>query len=164
MGLLCLFICVPIFFIPAIIGSILIAKGVDLDLSRMAGWLTLKPILTTPVWLVSLTVSGILLEESPSPERAWILAVISILPGASLTMWTVLVFRATLFRPRAYAARLLVVLDCARWLNSFLLTLDSADWSRSGDLIDLIDAATPMIGIAMPAVFAIIAYVVARKA
>ena len=164
MELLCLFICVPIFFIPAIIGSILIAKGVDLDLSRMAGWLTLKPILTTPVWLVSLTVSAILLEESSSPERAWILAVISILPGASLTMWTVLAFRSTLFRPRAYAAWLLVVLDCARWLNSLLMMLHREDWSISGDLIGLIDAATPMIGIAMPAVFAIIAYLVARNA
>ena len=164
MELLCLFICVPIFFIPAIIGSILIAKGVDLDLSRMAGWLTLKPILTTPVWLVSLTVSAILLEESSSPERAWILAVIGILPGASLTMWTVLVFRLTLFRPRAHAAWLLVALDCARWLNSFLMTLVSADWSRSGDLIDLVNVPTPMIGLAMPTVFAIIAYVVARNA
>jgi hypothetical protein len=164
MGLLCLFICAPIFFIPAIIGSILIAKGTDLDLSRMAGWLTLKPILTTPVWFVSLAVSAILLGESSFPGRAWILAVISILPGASLTMCTVLLFRSTLFRPRAYAAWLLVALDCVRWLNTFLLTLGSASWPRSRDLIDLIGPATPMIGIAMPAVFAIIAYVVARKA
>jgi hypothetical protein len=152
-----LLLCTAPSWVAIIIGLKLILKASGDDLTRMAGWLTLKPVLTTPIWFAILVALG----DSPIP---FVPACISILPGVALTSVAAIVFWPTLCDPRARGARLLLVLDCLRWMNTFLLTLTGFLGSPYG----LTDTGTfvchsALLGLAMPTVFALVAYFVATS-
>jgi len=138
------------FWIPAAIGLYLVVNRPN-ELSLMAGLLTLKPILTTPIWFA-------ILSTLRSPiDRLEPTHFLSILPGASLTLIIAIAFRHLLSGPRAGSARALLVLDCARWLNSFLYTLPYGGNVERGSLACVFG----LIGLILPTVFAVVALTLA---
>ena len=124
------------FWIPAIVGLYLVVKRPG-PLGLMAGLLTLKPIVTTPIWLALL--------QNTNAYRLTPANFLAILPGAGLTLIAFMVFRPLFSGPQADNARILLVLDIARVLNSFLM------W-----LLGLICVLGP-IGLALPTLFALAA-------
>ena len=138
------------FWVPAAIGLYLVAKR-PTDLSLMAGLFTLKPIVTTPIWFA--IISSLLSTPNEKLELAHFL---SILPGASVTVMIVIVFRRLFSGPRSGSARVLLVLDCIRWLNSFLIVLPYGGNTQSGSLVCIF----AFIGLTMPTVFAVIALMI----
>ena len=140
---LSLFLCSIPFWVPAAIGLYLVVNRPN-ELSVMAGLLTLKPIVTTPIWfaIISTLPRPVYKLE---PTHLW-----SILPGAGLTLLTAFAFRRLLSGPGAGRARALLVLDCARWLNSFLLSLP---YVADGPLVCLF----AIIGLILPTAFAVVA-------
>jgi len=132
------------FWVPAAVGLYLVVRRPS-DLSLMAGLLTLKPIVTTPIWVAIIRT---LFASGPLKPAHFL----SILPGASLTLIIVLVFRHLFSGPRSGGARVLLVLDCARWLNSFLLILP---YGNVG--IEALGCIFGIIGLTLPTVFAVVA-------
>ena len=142
-----------LFWIPGLVGLYLVLARPK-DLSLMAGLLTLKPIVTTPIWF------GLLLAVDHPPVGSRPLPdLITILPGASLTLIVLIVFRKVFSGPHAGAARTLLVLDCARWLNSYLIVL-VRPLERASDFQCIL--ALP--GLTLPVVFAVVALYVCRAA
>lgn len=118
-------------------------------LGLLAGLLTLKPIVATPIWIAILegfSVSVTTLEPAHF---------LTLLPGAGLTIVIVFIFRPLFSGPTAGPARLLLALDCARWLNSFLLVLPFG----SSPGTDELPCVLALIGLALPTVFAVVALV-----
>lgn len=136
------------FLIPLAIGYHLLASRGD-DLSLMAGLLTLKPIITTPIWVAIIS----LLQGSGVGDA--LIALCSILPGASLTILALLRFRPLFQDLRATPARMLIVLDCMRWINSGLLAATGS--------ISYYDAIAPLtcifalIGLLFPSAYSLVA-------
>jgi hypothetical protein len=134
------------FWIPAAVGPYLVITRRN-DISLMAGLLTLKPILTTPIWFA-------ILSTLPRPVHGLEPAhFLSILPGFSLTVLIAVVFRRLLSGPHAGSARILLALDCARWLNSFVI---SVQYNLTMDTQSLA-CIFAVIGLALPTVFAVVA-------
>ncbi len=104
------------FWVPTAIGLYLVVKKPN-DLSLMAGLLSLKPIVTTPIWFAIISTLHSPIDKLEPTHF------LSILPGASLTLIIAFAFRHLFSGPGAGSARALLVLDCARWLNSFLISL-----------------------------------------
>jgi hypothetical protein len=130
------------FWVPAVIGLYLVVKRPS-NLSQMAGLLTLKPIVTTPIWF---SIFNSLRGDRFVPAHFW-----SILPGAGLTIIIVLTFWRLFSGPTAGDARTLLVLDCARWLNSFLIILPY------GLDFGTLPCCFAMTGLTLPTVFAVVA-------
>ena len=138
------------FWIPAAIGLYLVVNRPN-ELSLMAGLLTLKPIVTTPIWFAILSTLRSPIDKLEPTHF------LSILPGASLTLIIAFAFRHLLSGPRAGSARTLLVLDCARWLNSFLYTLPYGGSVERGSLACVFG----LIGLILPTVFAVVALTLA---
>ena len=132
--------------IPAAIGMYLYVNRPD-DLGKMATYLTLKPIVATPIWFAM--ISTLLPPSIQKLEPAHFL---TILPGAGLTTVIVLMHRHVFAGPQAGSAIVLLVLDCIRWLNSFLLILP-----YGGGTNGLLNCLFAFVGLAMPSVFAVVA-------
>jgi len=141
------FLSIP-FLIPAAIGLYLLTHRRN-DLNLMAGFLTLKPIITTPLWAV------IINFLHGSAVDAQLIALWSILPGASLTALALVIFRRLFLSSRSILAMLLIVLDCIRWINSGLLTATVfLPYNRATDTWTGIFA---VIGLIFPTAYAIVA-------
>lgn len=143
---------VLVFAIPAIAGALLLrryylSRHSDRHLYLMAGLLTLKPVLTTPIWFAITT--------SLDPFRLFL----SILPGASLTALAVLFFRSLILRNTT--ARVLLLFDCVRWLNSFLLLL-IAYLSPGLSAVRLL-LCMAVVGWILPTAFAMTAYSLSKE-
>jgi hypothetical protein len=124
------------------------------DLSLMAGLLTLKPIVTTPMWF-----GLVILSYFPPAGSRPLPNLITILPGAGLTLIALIVFRKVFSGPFAGAARTLLVLDCARWLNSYLmLRLGTTEGAQSFQCV------LALLGLTLPVAFAVVAVYVCRAA
>lgn len=145
------FLCFPL-WIPAAIGLYLLTSRRN-EFSNMAGVLTLKPIITTPVWVA---IISFLYDSGAQSQR---IALWSILPGAGLTVLAIVIFRRLFLSlsPRFILAVLLILLDCMRWINSGLLTVTIAlpyngANNRWGNLFVL-------IGLIFPSAYSIVAFV-----
>jgi hypothetical protein len=138
-------LCAMPFILPLTIGLALVRRAPGV--SRLAGWLTLKPLLATPLWLLlgAATFSG----NWSRPSLAYALTA---LPGVGLTLVLVWVFRSEVRWRGIGPLWLLLVLDTLRWGSSFLLGLVGAA------KINLL-----LISLAMPTVFAISAWVVCAE-
>ncbi len=134
------------FWIPGIVGLYLVTTRPN-DLSLMAGLLTLKPIVTTPIWMALLASLDRPAGNTMEPSYFY-----AILPGASLTLVAAVLFRHLFSGPRAGRAQTLLALDCARWLNSFLIFASSSN-TRAGPLA----CVFALIGLALPTMFAVVA-------
>lgn len=130
------------FLVPLAVGSCLLyLYRTEHDrLYLMAGLLTLKPIVTTPIWFL------ILMRTDPafgSPSAACL----SVLPGAILTALTMIAFWRLCFGREAALAWTLLAFDSARWINSYLYVFTSNSW-------------TAILGLALPTLYALLASVV----
>ena len=134
------------FWIPAAMGYYLYGYPPG-QLSRMAGLLTLKPIVTTPIWATIIYFFLPYSIDRLEPAH-WL----TILPGAGVTIMIVFMYRHLFSGPTASSATVLLVLDCIRWLNSFLLILPYGG-GTNGPLSCLF----AFVGLAMPSVFAVVA-------
>ena len=143
-----LFVCSVPLWIPAAIGLYLYVNRPD-DLGKLATYLTLKPIVATPIWVA--IISTLLPPAIHELEPAHFL---TILPGAGLTIVIVLMHRHVFTGPRAGSAKVLLVLDCIRWLNSFLLILP-----YGGGTNGLLNCLFAFVGLAMPSVLAVVALI-----
>jgi hypothetical protein len=111
--------------------------------------LTLKPMITTPIWAV------IISRLHGSSVDAQLIAVWSILPGAGLTVLALVIFWRLFFGSRALFAILLIVSDCMRWISSGLLTVTiTLPYNRAPDTRTGIFA---LIGLIFPTVYSVIA-------
>ena len=135
-------------WIPAAIGLYLLTsrrKG----LSRMAGFLTLKPIITTPIWAA---IIGFLYGSAVDAQH---IALWSILPGASLTVLALVIFRRLFLGSRSIWAMLLIALDCMRWTNSGLLTVTvTLPYNAANNTWASVFA---LIGLIFPTAYAVVA-------
>jgi hypothetical protein len=117
------------------------------DLGKLATYLTLKPIVATPIWFA--IIYTLLPPSIHELEPAHFL---TILPGVSLTIAIVFMCRHVFTGPRAGSAIVLLALDCIRWLNSFLLILP-----YGGGTNGPLNCLFAFVGLAMPSVFAVVA-------
>ena len=133
----------PAYVLPLILGPVLLRRFREDDLSRMAGWFTLKPLLATPLWAWIVDLEGgtgfyLPLDAFPT-----------LIPGIGLTLWILWKYRH-LLRSNMGTIILLLVGDALRWLNSFAwLTIDS-------------DAGSPFYtaGLILPNAYAVMALVI----
>lgn len=145
-------LCTPVFsfLIPILIGLYLLFTHQDDRLRRMAGLFTLKPFATTPVW-VSLITSG----ADRVVSGTWI----STLVAALLTGLLVSYFRDLFSNPLTGSpARLLVGLDCLRWLNTFILVNLLAVSNNGSSLLGVAALASILCGLLLPGIFALVAF------
>ncbi len=144
-----LLIAVP--FVPGVVGIALLFRNRGDQLTRMAALLTLKPYLTTPIWGFLLVLTG--------EDRSPIMAVVAILPGALISAWTFSRHKNLMTGMDAnFKARLLLALDCLRWLNSLFLSLFfQADPPSNRDLGSALAALTIVLGVGLPTVYALVA-------
>ena len=94
-------LCTRPIWVPAMAGLYLVMTAKN-DFSRMAGLLTLKPIVTTPIWVM------IIRTLSPA-DKFGATHVLSILPGASLTVVALRVFWPLSSGPKARFACVWVI-------------------------------------------------------
>jgi len=142
------FLSIP-FWIPAAIGLYLVRHRQN-ELSLMAGLLTLKPIITTPLWLMIISfLQGRAVGEALIP-------LCSILPGASLTVLALVAFRSQFYGSGATPARVLIVLDCMRWINSSLCLggIDALPYNQATGTLTCIFA---LIGLIFPTAYSVVA-------
>jgi len=120
--LLLALLCMPTAIIPLIVGIHLIRRGADNPFAQFAGLLTLKPLLATPLWVMS--ASTLRYGETNGLP-------LTLLPGAGLTLFLMLLYHTLLFGEDAVrAAWWLIVLDCVRWLNSFAMLIMGGAYIR----------------------------------
>lgn len=100
----------PAFILPLIVGPILLIKFRDDDLSRAAGWLTLKPVLATFLW-------ALIFVSTDSTEATYYL---TLLPGVILTLIIAFSFRH-LFKSETLIFSMLLLLDAIRWTITFVM-------------------------------------------
>lgn len=147
--------------LPVIISVTLWLRNGDNDFTRMTMQLTLKPYFTAPAW-------GILLLFT-SPIHPLIGPFISTLPGAAVSLW--MYFRYNDLFVRDYArrsARILLGLDCARWINSFFFALFAQTTLYQGtpmyDLAPYLATLMGIFGVALVPLYAVIALILAWDA
>jgi hypothetical protein len=96
-----------------------------------------------------MTILGSSLSGNTKLEPAYFA---SILPGALLTALIVARFWPVFSGPRSSHAQVLLVLDCFRWINSFLMVL-----LRSSVFGEQLLCIFALIGLTMPTIFAVVA-------
>ena len=137
---------IPLIGVPVAIGWRLITiaqrPARPMPLATLAGWLTLSPLITTPMWFLILS--------SMPRNMIWQPAhFFSLLPGAGLSLVTLRVCWPCFTGATARAAWLLLFLDCLRWFNSFWLAAPmewhDQGWGPSPLVLALIGMFAPMI-------------------
>ena len=80
----------PAYVLPLILGPIILTLFRRDDVSRMAGWFTMKPLLATPLWAMMLAWGE---NANVSQEFK---AVMGLIPGIGLTLWIIWNYRHVL--------------------------------------------------------------------
>lgn len=150
LGPLCILLLM--FGVPLVVGWGL--RGVyKTDFSRWAGYMTLKPLVATPLYLIwagiLMSMRGVNPMQSPFEGVALLLG----LPGLLLTLWITHRYGGDSFSRRRYAAGFLLLLDFARWGGSSWMTGLPQPFPAYGFML----AGT------LPLVFALAAYMLARN-
>ena len=143
----------PFVLLPAAIGVYILFRYHTSPIAQLAGVLTIKPVIATPLW--ALVVSTVLADSDSGifQPAYWL----SLLPGLGLTGLILLAFKSLLAKPnyrRSFV--ILLLLDSARWFNTFLYYLP---WTGTTPL----NGYGIFIGLAMPSVYAIVALSIARE-
>ncbi len=142
----------PIFWVPFIIGIRLLPRDLVFrrdDFAWMAALLTLKPFLTTPLWVAEALNNTFWLSDSEKLAHS----LNGIAPGAGLTLLTLIVFGPLFFGAKARTESwTLITLDCIRWGNSLLLSLAPSA-----------TCLTFAIALSMPTIFALVAWNKAKR-
>lgn len=137
---LCVIVPLFAFGLPLLIGLSLLGSHKS-DFTRWAAYMTLKPLLATPLFILLMAV----LSDSMRLSGANCLPLT--LPGILLTVWITHRFAGDSFLNRPYATFLLLALDVLRWGSSSLLMTPGNHPSLE------------VLSYAMPAVFALTALV-----
>ncbi|MBZ0279465.1 MAG: hypothetical protein K8L97_01910 [Anaerolineae bacterium] len=148
-----LFCVVSTFVVPLIIGVMILGRAAGDPVFRFAGWMTLKPILATPLWFFMTS----WLATNASLRLA---VYVNWLPGAAITLLLVLAYRQTMFGDSAHPAALrLLGLDFARWISTAVMyaTLNIANVTISSDFSALGACLIPL-AVFMPTIFAVVAF------
>lgn len=142
--------CIGPFLIPAFfIGFKLLYNSED-SFAKFAGLLTLKPLVTTPVFFLSgAVIKSLNLDPLGSLEHF-----VAALPAVSLTLLIAYSCRSVFSAPKSSCAMFLIVLDSVRWGNSYLTPLLIGDSPDNGALICWI----AFVGLTMPTIFALVAW------
>jgi hypothetical protein len=150
-------LCVSSIFVvvPFFVGIALLRK--ESALAHFAGWLTLKPVLGT-----GLLVLSAFWIRTGQDERWPLLLYLLMVMG--LTALIVGAFRSVVFRPRAYTAWTLLVLDVARWGSTLSMTLIPYGRAARGTIYGPLGSGITLLALAMPTLFAIVAAVMCRRA
>jgi hypothetical protein len=141
------------FWMPVILGVFLLLGGrapsAEKRLYLLAGLLTLKPIVTTPIWFrIANEISN---WSKLQPAHFY-----SLVPGAGLSLLTVLLFWQLFTGPNARVAWTLLVLDSLRWFNSFLfLSMGGLSRGRYPDLAGIF----ALLGLLGPSIYSVCAQV-----
>jgi hypothetical protein len=126
--------------VPVVIGVRLLILAVPLAV--FAGWLTLKPAITTPIWFLILASMGNTREWHP----AYLLGNV---PGLGLSLLILFVSWPIFTSTTAHVARALFCLDCLRELNTLLLVASEAahypTWAPSSITLVVISIFAPML-------------------
>jgi hypothetical protein len=143
---------IQVMTIPALIGILLLgkyflSKSASRTFDLIAALLTLKPLAATPIWLMILNEPF----RFANFTHAWRIA-LSIVPGAGLTAFIVLVFRSSFTASGISRTRILLMLDCIRWLNSFFLFVLFSTSALSNLFLPVIIS---WLGVLMPTIFAL---------
>lgn len=147
--LLCI---VTVFIVPLMLGIIILLHAQD-RFAQFAGWMTLKPLLATPLWFFVTS----WLATNASPRLA---VYVNWLPGAALTVLLVVAYRQVVLGDSAHPAALrLLGLDFARWISTAVMyaTFNMATVTSSNDFSSLGACLMPL-AIFMPAIFAVVAF------
>jgi len=154
---------IQVFAIPVILGIVLLIKfflnrhnGHQIYL--LASIFTLKPMVATPIWFWIFWMTA-----SPNIFTRALYLSISILPGAGLTALIVLTFRSLFLDPTTKVPRWLLIFDCIRWLNSFLLLASLVMGTATADNGFLLCVLpTGYAGLFIPSIYAIFALIITR--
>jgi hypothetical protein len=103
----------PAFVLPLILGPIILYYYKD-GTGKLAGWFTLKPLLATPLWVIT----AVLLGDLNLPLG--LIAALSLAPAVLLTLLIVWRFRRS-FQVDSRIPFAFVAADALRWLNTFTL-------------------------------------------
>jgi hypothetical protein len=133
----------PAYVLPLILGLTTRFYFKKDELSRMAGWFSLKPILATPLWALMISIGN-----STHLSRD-LQAALGLIPGIGLTLWIVWKYRH-LLRTETGTVTLLLLGDALRWLNSFAWVIDNA-----------LDSPFYTAGLILPNAYALMAFVIA---
>jgi hypothetical protein len=160
-GLIISFVCCifPVFLVPLITASQLFRMKTDSVFPRFAAWLIVKPLWTTPLWLICISfISPYKYRtELEYQNTLWALAGLSVGVIGTLVL---LYHHREIFRERRGGAIAgLLLLDAARWMNSFggVMTQYSITAGSTSILFAL-------LGLTLPSIFAFVAYTIAREA
>jgi hypothetical protein len=139
----------PLLVMPAVIGIVILAAYGRDPLSRMAAFFTLKPVVAAPLWgaILIWTRSYNLNETGPA-------FLLSMLPGAILTLLIVWKFRSLFRGAQSRWAWILLGLDGVRWSNSLFLS-----WSPH----PVLGMVSVSVATVMPTLCALVALGVATR-
>lgn len=149
LGISSIFVVVPFF-----VGIALLRK--EGALVHFAGWLTLKPVLGTTV----LVLSAFWIRTGRDERWPLLLYLVMVM---GLTALIVGVFRSVVFRPRAFMAWTLLVLDVVRWGSTLSMTLFPYGRAPGGTIYGPLGSGIGLLALAMPTIFAIVAAVMCRR-
>ena len=135
----------PAFILPLILGSILLIRFRQDNMSRVLGWLTLKPIAATFLLAWYLAIFGS--SEGDIPFFA-------LIPGPLLTFIISFRFR-NLFKTQKLLFGLFLGLDALRWINTFIMLSPWVQPSYHPD--NLRGSSFYIIALILPNVYALIA-------
>lgn len=163
-GLAALTALIGILFIPLMLGIRLLRKAGQGELHRMAGLLTLMPVLTEPLfWLFPALLLWLYPDGAPLSGAAGgrllgviLICVLAVLPSVVLTCLIALRCRRCFSGSIAPTAWFLLIFACVRWLNSFMIFAAPA--------VEIDSDVFPIIGLALPTVFAIAASYASSRA
>ncbi len=113
-----LFVCGFPLLLPSIIGTIILRKFWEDELSRLTGFFTLKPILAYPIWFVIFAVFLLTKPDSLMSTITYVgenlpIVLLAIIPGVLLTIIIVVVFQRV-FKSNKFAW-LFLLGDVIRW-------------------------------------------------
>lgn len=149
MGLV--FVCGMIALAPLIMGINIINRDSSYPFAQFAGLMTLKPLLTIPIWLYI----AILVAVSSNSGTG---IVLTLIPDISLTALVGLSYRGVLQdESTRQAAIWLYALDAVRWINSFFILLVSGNFGNTSPLSSGLSDILTLFAFALPTIFAIVA-------
>ncbi len=102
------------FIVPLIIGIVILRRANGDRLLQFAGWMTLKPLLATPIWYFFVSWLALEVSLQASVLANWV-------PGVALTLLLVILYRDALITNALHPSALrLLILDIVRWGSTAL--------------------------------------------
>jgi len=135
-----------------VIGLFILVKYRASGFAKLAGLLSLKPLVATPLFLLILQwYQDHYTSCDPNPVYF-----ITAVPGLGITFLLVLAFRNVAWEPVNKAVLVLLFLDTVRWGNSILMF---SSCFTIGDITLVLQA---YFGLAMPTIFALVSFGLCR--